>query len=66
MSVYNLISWTTPSEENKCLILVKGESGEDKLEVCEYNSDEDRYETEDKISDIDEINSVAIPPGFTN
>jgi len=41
------------------------EIGSTKLELCEFNSDEDKWETKEVLDSINDIESFGIPPGHS-
>lgn len=67
MTATNILSWeSTDGTERSILFVVdqnkrKGEVGHKKLEICEYDSSEDEWETIETIDSVYEFEGYGIP-----
>lgn len=71
MSVTNILSWESTNGTKYAILLVKDDEKHHrevdymKLELCEYDSQENKWKTKEVLDSIDEIESFGIPPGYS-
>ena len=65
------MSWSSTTGKRYSLLIVEddemhgNEIGSTKLELCEFISDEDKWETKEVLDSINDIESFGIPPGHS-